>query len=370
MSESLPGQAPPAAGRPGPRISDAVLTAGTRVTVRTISRLPDGVKRLALGRRSVTVDGNTLDATLQLWLAAQHAAGIKGLVMSEDLAVARSKLRAATAALNVDIAVAGVTTRSIPGPGGPITARHYRPDNAAGAPLLVYYHGGGFVVGDLDTHDSVCRRICRDAVVHVLSVDYRLAPEHKAPAAAEDAYTAYRWALEHAAALGADPGRVAVGGDSAGGNLAAVVSQQARNEGVRLPVLQLLIYPVTNRSGETRSMTLFADGYFLRKWDVDFSGDKYLSGATVDRTDPRVSPLLAGDLSGLPPALVLTAGFDPLRDEGNQYAEAMRDAGTSVDLREYGSLIHAFVNFFPLGGGSATATTEMISALRAHLSHA
>jgi acetyl esterase len=347
-----------------------VLATATLATVRTIPRLPDDLKRLLLGRRSVTVDGNTLDVTLQLWLAALRAAGIRGLVISEDVAIARSKLRAAASALDVDIAVASVTDLSIPGPAGPITARHYRPTKAAGAPVLVFYHGGGFVVGDLDTHDSVCRRMCRDADIHVLSVDYRLAPEYKAPAAVEDAYAAYRWALDHVGELGADPGRVAVGGDSAGGNLAAVVAQQARDDAVQLPALQLLIYPVTNRSGETRSMRLFGEGYFLRKWDMDFSGDKYLSGAAIERTDPRVSPLLADDLSGLPPALVLTAGFDPLRDEGNQYAAAMRAAGTSVDLREYRSLIHAFVNFFSMGGGSATATTEMISALRAHLSHA
>jgi acetyl esterase len=261
-----------------------------------------------------------------------------------------------------------VTTRSIPGPGGPITARHYRPDNAAGAPLLVYYHGGGFVVGDLDTHDSVCRRICRDAVVHVLSVDYRLAPEHKAPAASDDAFAAYRWALDHAGDLGADPARVAVGGDSAGGNLAALVSQRARNEGTRLPVLQVLLYPVTNYSGETRSQTLFAEGFFLTKRDMDWFRVNYLDGADVDAADARVSPLLADDLSGLPPAVVATAGFDPLRDEGNRYAVAMRAAGVPVDLREFRSLMHGFANFFPLGGGSAVATTETISAVRAHLS--
>ena len=180
----------------------------------------------------------------------------------------------------------------------------------------------------------------------MLSVDYRLAPEHKAPAGSDDAYAAFRWALDHAAELGADPGRVAVGGDSAGGNLAALVSLRARDEGARLPALQLLLYPVTNFSGETRSQTLFADGFFLTKRDMDWCREQYLDGARVDAADPRVSPLLADDLSGLPPALVVTAGFDPLRDEGRQYADALRAAGVTVDYREFGSLIHGFANFF------------------------
>jgi acetyl esterase len=198
-------------------------------------------------------------------------------------------------------------------------------------------------------------------------VDYRLAPEHKAPAGADDAFAAYCWALDHASDLGADATRIAVGGDSAGGNLAALVSMRARDEGMRLPALQLLIYPVTSLRGESRSKTLFADGFFLTKRNIGWFMSHYLDGADIEWTDPRVSPLMSDDLSGLPPALVLTGGFDPLRDEGKQYADAMRAAGVAVDHRQFGSLIHGFANFFPLGGGSATATAEMISALRAHL---
>ena len=141
---------------------------------------------------------------------------------------------------------------------------------ATDEPLLVFYHGGGQVIGDIETHDDLCRQICREGGLHVLSVDYRLAPEHKAPAGSDDAYAAFGWALEHAGELGADPGRVAVGGDSAGGNLAALVSLRARDEGTRLPALQLLFYPVTNYSGETRSQTLFAEGFFLTKNDLRF----------------------------------------------------------------------------------------------------
>jgi acetyl esterase len=346
----------------------AAVNAASRVVLRTLPKIPKPVKRLLTRRRSITIDGNTLDATLQLMLAAQRSAGLDGLVASWDVSVARTQLRKLAAMVDGEIAV-GVKELSIPGPAGAIRARHYVPVNTHGTePLLVFFHGGGFVLGDIDTHDGLCRLICRDAGVHVLSIDYRLAPEHKAPAAVQDCYAAYRWALEHAAELGADPARVAVGGDSAGGNLAAVVSQQARADGVRLPALQLLIYPVTDFSADTRSKTLFADGFFLTKADMDWFRAQYLEGAPIDGTDPRVAPLLADDFSGLPPALLLTGGFDPLRDEGNQYAVALAAAGVPVDHRHYGSLIHGFANFFPLGGGSATATADMVSAMKAHLS--
>jgi acetyl esterase len=378
MTQSLPGEAPPV-GPPAPGADpaprgkstrkDAIVNAAAGITLRALPRIPDAVKRLLLGGRSVTVDGNTLDTTLQLMLAAQRAAGLGGLVSSDDVAASRSQLRTVAASFKQDIPVDRVTNLSIPGPAGAIRARHYKPTESA-APMLVFYHGGGQAIGDLDTHDDVCRKFCRDGGVHVLSVDYRLAPEHKAPAGSEDAFAAYQWALDHAGELGADARRVAVGGDSAGGNLAALVSQRARNEGTRLPVLQLLLYPVVNYRHGTRSQTLFADGYFLTKRDMDWFTNLYLGGADVDASDPRVSPLLADDFSNLPPAMVLTAGFDPLRDEGNQYAQAMRAAGVTVDHREFGSLIHGFANFFPLGGGSATAVTETISAMRAHLARA
>jgi acetyl esterase len=323
-----------------------------------------------LGGRSITIDGNTLDTTLQLMLAGQRATGIDGLSAEDDVIGSRARLEILAASFRQDILVERVTNLSIPGPVGPIPARHYQPVNGEGEPLLVFYHGGGQVIGSLDTHDDLCRKICRDGAMHVLSVDYRLAPEHKAPAGADDAFAAFVWARDHAADLGADADRAAVGGDSAGGNLAALVAQRARNEGPGLPALQLLIYPVTNYRDETRSQTLFAKGYFLTKHDLSWFRHNYLDGAQVDASDPRVSPLLADDLSGLPPAMVLTGGFDPLRDEGRQYVDAMRAAGVTVDHRQFGSLVHGFANFFPLGGGSAAATTEMISALRAHLARA
>ncbi|OKH71054.1 lipase [Mycobacterium sp. SWH-M3] len=361
MSESLPG-------RDG--VKGALLERATDFTLNAIPRIPDRRKRLLLGGRTVTVDGNTLDTTLQFMLAAQRASGLGGLVSDRDsVPASREQLRTTAAMLRTRIHV-DVTNISIPGPAGPIPVRRYVCDRPAAGPtaLLLFFHGGGFVIGDLDTHDSLCRLICRDGGIQVLSVDYRLAPEHKAPSSFDDCYAAYEWALDHAAGLGAS--RIVVGGDSAGGNLAAVVSQQARDNELPLPALQLLLYPVTDWSSDTRSRTLFAHGYYLTKPDMDWFAAHYLDGADVEPDDPVVSPLLAEDLSGLPPALVYTAGFDPLRDEGNRYALAMRDAGVLVDLREERSLTHAFANFFPLGGGSATATTAMISALRAHLSHA
>ncbi|MGB8790717.1 MAG: alpha/beta hydrolase [Mycobacterium sp.] len=373
MTRSLPG-APDLQAKalraPGGWVG-RLQSVATNVGMKVLPWVPTRAKRMLAGGRSVTIDGNTLDPTLQLMLSAQRAVGINGLAVEGDQAASRAQAREMTRAFGGPQIHVGVDEVSVPGPAGAIAARHYRPVTAEPAPLLVFYHGGGWVIGDLDTHDALCRLTCRDAGVHVLSIDYRLAPEHPAPAAVEDAYAAFRWAHEHAGDLGAIPGKIAVGGDSAGGNLATVVSQLARDDedpqGPK-PVLQWLIYPRTDLTAQTRSQSLFADGFVLTKRDIDWFDSQYLGGSGVEPTDPRVSPLLAESLSGLPPALIATAGFDPLRDEGEQYAAALQAAGTAVDLRSMGSLTHAFANFFQLGGGSAVATTELISALRAHLS--
>ncbi len=351
------------------RALDAVTDRVAAILLRGLPHIPDRVKRLLLGGRSITLDGNTLDTTLQLMLAGQQALGLDGLVADDDHVAARARLERLVGGFKKHIPVAEVTDLALTGAVGPVQARHYRTDKTA-APLLVFYHGGGHVIGSIETHDDLCREMCRAGRVHVLSVDYRLAPEHKAPAGSQDAYAAYLWAREHAAELGADPQRVAVAGDSAGANLAAVVSMRARDEREIPPALQLLLYPVTDYLAQTRSKTLFARGFFLTKRDIDWFRDRFLAGASVDMADPLVSPLLADDLSGLAPALVVTAGFDPLRDEGRCYADGMRRAGVPVDYREYGSLLHGFANFFPLGGASATATAEVISAMRAHLTRA
>lgn len=351
-----------------------MLRIGAKLTPKVLPRIPAPVQRALGGGGAVVIDGNTLDPTLQLLVAALRLNGVTGLVLDEqDVAASRQAFRDLCVALGGPPAPVAVESVSIPRPGaGVIGARHYRPhDAAAGSTaLLVFYHGGGYVLGDLDSYDSLCRQICHDAHVQVLSVDYRLAPEHRAPAAVEDCFTAYRWAAAHAAELGADPLRIAVGGDSAGGALAAAVAQSARDAGtdaVPLPVLQLLIYPWTDIAAPSRSRALFASGFVLTQRDLDWCGAAYLAGSGVDVTDPRVSPLQAADLAGLPPALVLTAGFDPLRDEGNRYAEALAAAGVPVDLRAMGSLLHGFANFNELGGAVSRAIAEMVSALAAHL---
>jgi acetyl esterase len=346
------------------RVQDAVTTVGAKV----IPWIPTVAKRALVRGRSVIIDGNTLDPTLQLMLSGLHAVGIDGLVVDDDAAASRAQLHQNMQELPGPQIHVEARDMSIPGPAGEIPARNYRPAGDAAAPLLVFYHGGGWVIGDLDTHDALCRLTCRDAGIHVLSIDYRLAPEHPAPAAIDDAFAAFEWAYEHADELGAIPGRVAVGGDSVGGNLAAVVCQLARDKGGPTPVLQWLIYPRTDFTARTRSLSLFARGFALTKRDMDWFESQYLRGSGIDRADPRVSPLLAESLSGLAPALIAIAGFDPLRDEGESYAVALRAAGTAVDLRSMGSLTHGFANLFQLGDGSATGTSELISALRAHLS--
>lgn len=370
MTKSGPGaqELDPGAERASIRLPAPLQAAVTTVGARVVPRIPDLAKRMLFGGRSVVVDGNTLDPTLRLILAGLRAVGVDGLVAVDDPAVSRTRLHEMTVGLPGPQIHVDVADLSLPGPAGPMPARHYRPAGGGAAPLLVFYHGGGWTLGDLDTHDMLCRLTCRDAGIHVLSVDYRLAPEHPAPAAIEDAYAAFVWAWEHAGELGATPGRVAVGGDSAGGNLAAVVCQLARDEAGPAPVLQWLIYPWTDITARTRSLSLFARGFLLTRRDIDWFRAQYLGDSGIDPADPRVSPLLAESLSGLAPALIAVAGFDPLRDEGESYAAALKDAGVPVDLRSMGSLAHGFANLFPLGGATAAATSELVSALRAHLS--
>ncbi|SON62560.1 Carboxylesterase NlhH [Mycobacterium simulans] len=340
----------------------------TSVGIKVIPWIPARARRVLTGGRSVVIDGNTLDPTLHLMLSGQRTFGIDGLVVDDDAAASRSLMLQSMLDMPGPQIHVEVNDMVLPGPDGELRARHYRPVGDVAAPLLVFYHGGGFALGDLDTHDALCRLTSRDAGVHVLSVDYRLAPEHRAPAAVDDAYAAFQWAYEHAGELGAIPEQVAVGGDSAGGNLAAVVAQLARDSGGPTPVLQWLIYPRTDFTAQTRSLSLFARGFLLTRRDINWFESQYLRGSGIARTDPRVSPALTESLSGLAPALIAVAGFDPLRDEGAEYAMALRAAGTAVDLRRMGSLTHGFVNLFQLGGGCATGTSELISALRAHLS--
>jgi acetyl esterase len=230
------------------------------------------------------------------------------------------------------------------GPQGQIPLRLYRPAGVPAStplPVYVYFHGGGWVIGDLETHDVICRQLTAESGASVISVDYRLAPEHKFPAAADDAWAAMRWIVAHAAELGVDTGRLAVGGDSAGGNLAAVVALMARDAGGPRIALQVLIYPVTDLGAESKSYEDFAEGHMLTRESMRWFSAHYLNGKE-DAADWRASPIRAKSLAGLPPALIVTAGFDPLRDEGEAYAARLRDAGVTVDYVCFGGMIHGF----------------------------
>ena len=238
--------------------------------------------------------------------------------------------------------VAAVTDRTIPGPGGPLGLRVYTPPGGAGPfPLLAFFHGGGFVIGDLDTHDPVCRNLCAGAGCAVVSVDYRLAPEHRFPAASDDCLAATRWCAEHASELGADPACMAVAGDSAGGHLAAVTAIRVRDEGGPRLAGQLLLYPNGDLGPPaTASSVEYAEGYGLTAGDVPWFFGKYL--APGDERHPHASPVRAADLSGLPPALVITAECDMMRDDGEAYAARLREAGVPTTVSRYEGILHGF----------------------------
>ena len=261
-------------------------------------------------------------------------------------AVARRLYRDSRAALTPDPpAVDSVQLRLAPGPAGPVPVRHYRPKGAAKdqqLPALVYFHGGGWVMGDLDTHDVVCRTLANAARCAVFSVEYRKAPEAPFPAAVEDCVAATRWAAAEASTLGVDIRRLAVGGDSAGGNLAAVTTMFARDAGGPAIACQLLIYPVTDQQMKFPSFDRNGDGYLLTRQAMHYFRGHYLPRA-ADWLDWRASPLLAGSLAGLPPACVLTAGYDPLVDEGKAYADRLAHEGVKTEYRDYPDMIHGFV---------------------------
>jgi acetyl esterase len=264
------------------------------------------------------------------------------------------------------VPVAGLVNRGIPGPGGELRVRIYQPYGEGPWPVLVYFFGGGWSLGTLDTSDDVCRRLTRGAGCLTVSVGYRLAPEHKFPAAVEDCYAGLAWAVSHASELGADASRVAVGGDSSGGNLAAAVSLLARQRGGPALAHQLLVYPNTDYLAGTPSMRENHDEYLFNPNSVRWYWGMYLA-SPEDGASPLASPLRCEDLSGLPPATVITGEYDPLRDEGEQYAERLSQAGVPVEVRRYDGMVHGFVTMTGRVDAAGQALGYAADRLRASL---
>ena len=283
-------------------------------------------------------------------------------------AVARRLYRDSRAALTPDSPVVdSVQLRLAPGPAGPVPVRHYRPKGAAKderLPALVYYHGGGWVIGDLDTHDVLCRTLANLARCVVFSVEYRKAPEAPFPAAVEDCVAATRWVAAEASTLGVDAGRLAVGGDSAGGNLATVMTLLARDAGGPAIAFQLLIYPATDQQMRVPSFDRNGEGYLLTKQAMHYFRGHYLPRA-VDWLDWRASPLLAASLANLPPACVVTAGYDPLVDEGKAYADRLAREGVKTEYRDYSDMIHGFITMGRVLDTANAALEDCARILRA-----
>ncbi|WBQ04608.1 alpha/beta hydrolase [Kribbella sp. CA-293567] len=336
--------------------------------LKPVTALPTAVRRRLAGA-PIQIDGNVLDPELQLLMRID---GLLPNTTKQSVATARANL------LTMSKLVAGhprellrVTELTVRGADGQLGARLYVPRSAptSGGGLLVFFHGGGWVVGDLDSHDAYCRALADDAGIRVLAVDYRLAPEAEAPVAAEDAIAAFNWALEHAEDLGADPAYVGVGGDSAGGNLAAVVAQQCVLRGFAPPAHQILIYPALDLVGRRPSRDLFAEGFFLSDPDILWYRAHYTPDPAI-RPSPLVSPLLAEDLTGLAPAIIVTAGFDPLRDEGNEYATRLTAAGVPVTHTCEPAMVHGFANILALPGETRAAQSRLTDSIRGALNPA
>jgi acetyl esterase len=339
-----------------------------RAMTRALVSLPAPLLHGMIGPPHRSPDGLTQDPQLQalLWLIdAFHIPGFTG----GSVADARASLERAAPTLDLS-RPPGVAAydREVPGAEGPLRARVYVPPRApaTGARGLVFFHGGGWVVGSIESHDRLCRVLAEEASTVVVSIDYRLAPEHRFPAGVNDAVASTRWVLANAATLGLDPAKIAVGGDSAGGNLSALVALALRDDALR-PAFQLLLYPATDLTRSFPSHALFADGFFLSAGAIAWYLDHYL-GPGADPKDPRASPLFAPDVSRVAPAFVLTAGFDPLRDEGAAYAEKLERAGVTVEYLQVDGQVHGFLM---LGGAlrEAAETVYLVARrLRAALS--
>jgi acetyl esterase len=340
-----------------------------RAAVRRVFQLPPRILELIAGRRVTSPEGYVLGPHERILLHASEAIGRRELA---DVGVMHARSEMDREAKIVDFGRPNGAPRSlrvtddrIDLDTGALPVRIYEPDAARPTPVLVYFHGGGWVVGSIESHDGVCAELARLAGVVVVSVAYRLAPEAPYPEPVDDAVAATRWAIRAAASRGWDARAVAVGGDSAGGNLAAVVSQEMRGDTAR-PAFQLLVYPATDLTRSLPSHRHFATGFMLTEKSIDFYLAHYIRENQL--REPRASPLFATNMRDLPPSIVLTAGFDPLRDEGRAYADAMRAAGNDV---EYLCLEQSIHGFFSMGGvmphardAVSVAATALRSALR------
>jgi acetyl esterase len=330
--------------------------------VRLLFWLPRPLRRLITGAPT-RADGQQLSSDMQLLL---RILSMQNLTLTGGtLEQARATLDDATSVVaGPPIESVDVRELSIPTPAGARNARFYTPRETPGtSPLLLFYHGGGFAIGSLASHDQPCRFLAQRAGVRVLSVDYRLAPENPFPAAAEDAEAAWAYVAEHAGEFSADPAAIAVGGDSAGGNLAAVVAHRASRSGGPRPCFVLSIYPVTDVAGGGRSRELFSEGFFLTGEDLETFTSWYFPNRS-EAGDPRASILRAEDLSGMPPTYIATNGFDPLRDEGEALADKLAEQGVPVVVRRYEDMIHGWINFLGCGTRPAEAMAELAAALR------
>jgi len=373
-------------------IPEASARAKARIFTKAMSLNPDLVRRLA--GRPKRIDGLTLSPQTQLMLRMQKLS-LERAVESLPIPQGRIAMRRHAQIVGGDQPIGEVENRTVRGAAGPLDARLYVPTGlvergfdsavveeasaasrlettlrdgrsapssgtAAADPMLVFYHGGGMIYGDLDSHDAMCRFLAEQAGVRVLAVDYRLGPEAPFPAGVEDAWTAYEWISANASDYGADPHRLAVGGDSAGGYLAATTAIRAAHEGRPL-AFQLLIYPVTDMEGKSESRAKFGRNHYLTHEFMEKATENYLKGH--DPRDPRASVIHAEIPPNLAPAFVTTAGFDPLRDEGEAYAEKLADAGVDVAMKRYGGEIHGFANMVGFEGHPKRAMTEMAHAL-------
>ncbi|MDP1630931.1 MAG: alpha/beta hydrolase [Caulobacter sp.] len=333
-----------------------------KVLLKVMLSLPTPVLRMMSGGGVVYQGGRTLDPRFQFLTAgAGRMPPMSSLSAEEARAASAAGLAMMAGKLEPGVRT---ETLSIEGPGGLLRLRAYRPaDQDAAAPLMVFAHFGGGVIGDLETCDAFCSQLARIGRTAVLSVDYRLAPEHRFPAGLDDVLAAYRWGRDNAERFGAAPGVAAIGGDSMGGNFAAVIAQDLKKAGEPQPALQLLIYPAVDVASETQSMTTYADAYPLSRDTMKWFMDHYM-GPDTDPADPRLSPIKAEDLAGLAPAIVVTAGFDPLVDQGECYAKRLKDAGVPVIYRCYDSLAHGFTAFTGTIPAADTACREIAGFVR------